>query len=80
MERAIVIRGRLVEPRRIDLDEPITEITGDVELVVRRSPVPEPAASGETVFDLIERLPGGALSQTEIDGQLRLEREGWGER
>ncbi len=35
MQRAIIVRGRLSGPRRIDLDEAVDEVTGEVEVVVR---------------------------------------------
>jgi hypothetical protein len=42
VERAIVVRGKLSDPRHIELDEPVTELRGSVEVVVR--PVPPPSS------------------------------------
>jgi hypothetical protein len=39
MERAIIVRGKLSDPRHIELDEPVTEVQGTVEVVVRPVPV-----------------------------------------
>jgi len=51
MQRAIAVRGRLINPSTIALDEPVSELTGEVEAIPR-------AATGyqtskrETVFEL----------------------------
>lgn len=37
MERAIVVKGNLTDPKHIELDEPVTELQGPVEVVVRRA-------------------------------------------
>lgn len=39
MERAIIVRGKMSDPRHIELDEPVTEVQGTVEVVVRPLPV-----------------------------------------
>ena len=77
MDRAIVVRGRLGDPKRIDLEEPVTEIQGEVEVIVRSV---SRAAPKESIFDLIARLPGGPRSKQEIDLQIHEERESWGNR
>jgi hypothetical protein len=77
MERAIVVRGKLSDPRHIELDEPVTELRGPVEVVVR--PVPSESA-GPDVFDLIAAQPPGVRCKSEIDRQIREERGGWGDR
>jgi len=43
VERAIVVRGSLKDPKHIELDEPVTEVEGRVELVVRSEPPGTPA-------------------------------------
>ena len=77
MDRAIVVRGKLSDPRHIELDEPVTELRGAVEVVVR--PVP-PAAPGSDIFDLIAAPPPGTRSKSDIDRQIREERDAWGNR
>ena len=74
MEKAIVIRGKLSDPRHIELDEPITELRGPVELVLR--PVPR-EATGQNIFDLIMRHPPGTRSKDDIDREIREERDAW---
>jgi len=38
MDRAIIVRGNLSDPKHIELDEPVTEVQGPVEVVVRAVP------------------------------------------
>jgi hypothetical protein len=35
MAKAIVVRGRLADPRHVELEESITALTGEVEVVLR---------------------------------------------
>lgn len=79
MERAIVVRGVLSDPLHIELAEPVTELRGEVEIVVR------PAAALQSqprqdIFDFIARLPPGTRSKEDIDRQIREERNAWDER
>lgn len=41
LERAIVVRGRLIDPTHIELDEPVYEISGCVEVIVRALDSPD---------------------------------------
>lgn len=38
MDRAIIVRGNLSDPKHIELDEPVTEVQGPVEVVLRAVP------------------------------------------
>jgi hypothetical protein len=38
MDRAIIVRGNLSDPKHIELDEPVTEVQGPVEVVLRTVP------------------------------------------
>ena len=78
MERGVVVRGRL-HGRRIDLDEPVDQLEGEVEVVVRPV-VPERAKPVETVFEFIRKLPPGTRTKEDIDRQIAEERESWGDR
>jgi hypothetical protein len=77
MGKAIVVRGRLSDSRHIELDEPVTELRGPVELVLRSVPH-EP--KGQNVFDLIAKHPPGTRSKDDIDRQVRERRDAWGDR
>jgi len=79
MERALVIRGNLSDPRHIELDEPILELHGPVEVVVR--PLPSARSDGGRHFlQLIAVLPPGTRTKEDIDRQIRQERDAWGDR
>ncbi|MFQ5668219.1 MAG: hypothetical protein ACE5I7_17550 [Candidatus Binatia bacterium] len=79
MERAIVVRGKLADAQHIELDEPVTELEGPVEVVLRRVPA-ETEGQEEDIFDFIAKLPPGTRSKEDIDRQIRKERESWGDR
>ena len=79
MERAIVVRGKLSAPSRIELDEPVTELKGDVEVVLRSIPN-RSEGKVEDIFDFIARLPPGNRTKEDVDRQIREERESWGDR
>lgn len=78
MNRTVVVNGRLADSTHVELDEPVTDIEGEVEVVLR--PVKAKPQTGESIFDLIARLPGGTRSKKDIDRQIREERESWGDR
>lgn len=67
MDKAIVVRGRLSDPRHIELDEPVTSLHGAVEVVVRAAS--EGLLAVRDVFDLIARLPPGQRQNADIDRQ-----------
>jgi hypothetical protein len=79
MERAIVVRGKLAGARHIELEEPVTEIEGEVEVVLRPARA-RPTGGDESIFDHIARLPGGSRSKDDIDRQVHEERDNWGDR
>ncbi len=79
MERAIVVRGILSDPLHIELAEPVTELRGEVEIVVRPASASRPQ-SQQDIFDFIASLPPGTRSKEEIDRQIQEERDAWGDR
>lgn len=78
MQRAIIVRGRLNGARRIDLDEPVEDVTGEVEVVVRM--VEAEAAPRRHLADVLRSLPPGTRSKDDIDRQVAEERDSWGDR
>ena len=72
------MRGRL-HGRHIDLDEPVDELDGEVEVVVRAVERPGTAAV-EDIFTFLRSLPPGARTKDDIDRQLAEERDSWGDR
>lgn len=79
MERAIVLRGRLSDPQHIELAEPITELRGEVEVVVRSVPSSQPQLR-QDIFDFVAGLPPGRRSKEDIDRQVQEERDSWDNR
>jgi hypothetical protein len=74
MERGVVVRGRL-QGRHIDLDEPVDQLEGEVEVTVRAV-----ASTHPTVSDMLTALasfPPGTRSKAEIDRQVAEERASW---
>lgn len=76
MERTLRARGRL-HGRRIDLDESIDALDGDVEVEVRAA---MPAASVGDLLAYVATLPSGARSRSDVDQQVDDERATWDRR
>lgn len=76
MGRSIVTCGRVSDPRHIELAEPVGEIRGEVEVLIRELP----KAGAEDVFDVIASLAAGSRSKADIDQQIHEERASWGDR
>jgi len=79
MERAIVVRGVLSDPLHIELAEPVTELQGEVEVVVRSASASQ-SQPRQDIFDFIASLPPGTRSKEEIDRQIQEERDAWDDR
>jgi hypothetical protein len=76
MSRSILTRGTLSDPRHIELAEPIREIRGEVEVLIRQLP----SRPAQDVFEVIAGLASGTLSKADIDQEILEERASWGER
>jgi hypothetical protein len=76
MNRSILARGRLSDPQHIELTEPVSEISGEVEVLIR----PLPKGRREDVFEMIASLAPGSRSKADIDRQIKEERSSWGDR
>jgi hypothetical protein len=69
MQRAVIVRGRLSGRSRIDLDEPVDELTGEVEVVVR--PVaPSHPQPEQDIFEFLGSLPPGRARKRTSTGRL----------
>lgn len=64
------LRGRLSDPRHIELDEPVHGLTGPIEVVVRPAGLPAPSAPSRPLIGLCADL-GSAPSAAEIDQARR---------
>jgi hypothetical protein len=74
MDRGVVVRGWL-RGRHIDLDEPVAEPDGEVEVTVRPVTTAHP-----TVADLlavVATFPPGTRTKEDIDRQVAEDRAGW---
>lgn len=80
MQNAIVIRGRLVGPNNVELEEPVSDLTAEVEVIVRPRPSNELTDSSSNILDFLRQLPPGNRTREDIDAQIREEREGWNDR
>ena len=77
MERAVVVRGKLIDAQHIELDEPVTDLSGPVDVVLRRVPAD---IEGQDIFDFIAALPPGTRTKDDIDRQIHEDRKCWGDR
>ena len=76
MSRSIIARGKISDPRHIELAEPVRDIHGEVEVLIR----PLPNGDAEDVFDIIAVFAPGSRSKADIDQQVHEERSSWGDR
>lgn len=79
MKRAIVVRGRFSDARHIELEEPVRELKGPVEVAIRAVGKSRRKTQPD-VFEYIATLPPGTRTKQEIDRQIQEERESWGDR
>lgn len=77
MQKAIVVKGRLINQRTIPLDEPVSEMTGEVEVILRPV-IRDQSDVSETLSAWFHRLPAGMRTKEDMDGQIREERDSWG--
>jgi hypothetical protein len=70
MAHAIKVRGRLSDPLHIELDEPVTDLTGPVDVVVQEVAPSESSAATRSPLGLCADL-GPAPSAEEIDEARR---------
>jgi len=70
MSHAIKVWGRLSDPRHIELDEPVNDLTGPVDVVVQEAARSELSSAARTLVGLCADL-GPAPSDEEIDDARR---------
>jgi len=70
MAHAIRVRGRLSDPRHIELDEPVNDLTGAVDLLVQEAARPESLGPTHPLIGLCADL-GAAPSAEDIDEARR---------
>jgi hypothetical protein len=70
MGQAVKVRGRLSDPRHIELDEPLNDLSGRVDVVVQEAEPPAAATAPRSLIGLCADL-GPAPSAEEIDEARR---------
>jgi hypothetical protein len=70
MAYAVKVRGRLSDPRHIELDEPVNNLTGPVDVVVQEAEPLAVTAKARGIIGLCADL-GPAPSAEEIDEARR---------
>jgi hypothetical protein len=72
VSRTIVVKGRVIGPRTVELEEPLPERTREVRVVADIGD-----GTAGLLTDYLRGLPPGNRSQADIDQQLREERDAW---
>jgi hypothetical protein len=82
MQRSLIVKGRLIGPRSVELDEPVVGMTPEVEVLIRPAAVAADGAerAGTSIVEFLMGLPAGTRSKEDIDQQLQAERDSWGAR
>jgi hypothetical protein len=70
MAHAVKVRGRLSDPRHIELDEPVNNLTGPVDVVVQEAESRTVTTKARGIIGLCADL-GPAPSAEEIDEARR---------
>jgi hypothetical protein len=78
MQNAIIVKGRLVGPTSVQLDEPLAGPLTEVEVLIRPAQTAS-LAQAETLAVFLRSLPEGTRLKEEIDAQLHDERASWEE-
>jgi hypothetical protein len=69
----------MVSPTTVELEEPVTDVIGSVEVVLRSlETIQEPR--GERLSDFLRRLPPTGRTKEDVDRQINEERDSWGDR
>ena len=72
MSRTVVVKGRVVGPSTVELEQPLPQQARDVEVTARVDDRGEGKLS-----DYLRSLPLGTRSKEDIDQQIREERDSW---
>ncbi len=78
MPRAIIVTGRLSDPRHIELDAPVAGIESEVDLEVALKVLPRSTAEPRlTLAAFLAELPAGSRAKRDIDRQVAEDRDAW---
>jgi len=73
-----VIKGRLIDPNTVALDEPVRGVATEVQVVVRSEPDPS-NMQYDNIDDFLKSIPEGTRTREDIDRQIADERASWGD-
>ncbi len=73
MDRTHVVEGRLSDPKHIELDEPLSDVQGRVQVTVRPIDQP-PLGSPQRLLEAMRSLP--KLDPADVDELERMIEEG----
>jgi hypothetical protein len=79
MAGTIVVKGRLIGPKNVELYEEVHASSGEVQVIVQTDRK-ENVNQAPGVFEFLRQLPAGTRDKAELDRQIRQERESWGSR
>lgn len=79
MQNAVVVKGRLVGPTQIQLDEPLPSQDAAVAVIVCPLSPTASASENQSIFDFLRTLPPGTRTREDIDRQLAADRD-WNDR
>jgi hypothetical protein len=75
MDNAVTVKGRLADPRHIELDEAVTDLTGRVEVVLRAVSGSVPVSSADRVSRARALQAGAPGQHSDSVDLLRADRE-----
>ncbi len=75
MAQTIVVRGRVVGARTIEVDEPLPANSKDVEVVLHLDA--EKPGDAARLAEYIRSLPPGSRSKEDVDRQIDDDRGAW---
>ena len=78
MDKAYVLRGKICSSTRIELNEPVNDLRGEVDIVIL-PPSGNACQNREDVFKLIAKTQPGSRTKKEIDLLIKEERAAWGD-
>ncbi len=74
MDSSTAVRGKL-KGRHIELDEPIEDLEGEVEVYIRAADTALPPAL--KLLEVIAAMPVGQREKADIDAEIAFERNSW---
>lgn len=76
MVEARVVKGHLIGPSTVELDEPVRIPSGEVEVILRVSGT-KATDRADTLAAFLRSLPPGGRTKADIDRQIHDERDSW---